>query len=116
MRHLFIFALLAALAGCAAFEKLPPAPSVADIIELSKSGASADDIIKRIEASRAVYALPASELARMREQGVPDRVIDYLHSTYIEAVRHAEWARARDAYWFYGPPFRPWPYWGPYGW
>ena len=118
MKYLITIVLLAALAGCAGFEKLPPAPTVAEIVELSKSGASADDIIKRIQASRAVYQLAASELAKMREQGVPDKVIDYLHQSYIDAVRYAEWLRARDAYLFPPfptSPFRPY-FWGPYGW
>jgi hypothetical protein len=51
----------------------------------------------------------------LREQGVPDKVIDYMQQTYIDAARFAEWMRARDAYFFYPyspfPPYRRYPYW-----
>lgn len=120
MRYLITVLLASMLAGCAGLgEKLPPPPTVAEIVQMAKSGHSADAIIKRIHESRAVYQLPASELARMREQGVPDKVIDYLQQTYIDAVRYSEWARARDAYLFppfSASPFRPYFWPGPYGW
>ena len=53
----------------------------------------------------------------MREQGVPDKVIDYMQQTYVEAVRSLGRARQRDAYLFApfpGYPFRPYgalPFW-----
>ena len=53
--------------------------------------------------SRAVYPLPASELAKLREQGVPDRVIDHMQQSHIDSERYMEWLRARDAYFPYGP-------------
>ena len=112
MKRFVTILLLGALAGCASFEKLPPPPTVAEILQMAKAGQSADAIIQRMEESRAVYQLPASELARLREQGVPDKVIDYIQQAYIEAVRYAEWARARDAYFYppFAPPFRRYPY------
>ena len=67
----------------------PPAPTIVEIIEAGRAGA-ADSIIKRIADSRAVYRLPASELARLREQGVPDSVIDAMQWSYIESVRREE--------------------------
>jgi hypothetical protein len=104
--------LMGALAGCASVEKVAPPPTVAEIVQMAKTGQSADAIILRIEESRGVYQLPASGLARLREQGVPDKVIDYMQQTYIEAVRYAEWARARNAYFYppVPPPFRRYPY------
>ena len=115
MKHLVTILLMGALAGCAGIEKLPPPPTLAEIVQMAKNGQSADAIIQRIEESRAVYRLPASELAKLREQGVPDKVIDYMQQTYIEAVRYSEWARARDAYFY---PAFPAPFWRyyPYGW
>jgi hypothetical protein len=115
--HPSVFALAALLGACASFgPPLPPAPTTAEIVQMAKEGLAPEAIIKRIEASRAVYPLPASELAKLREQGVPDQVIDYLQRTYIEAVRFGEYLRARDAYFLYG-----WPYYRglgpyPYGW
>lgn len=115
-RFLTLLMLAALLAGCATLgEKLPPPPTPEEIVQLSKDKFPAEDIIKRMEASRAVYRLPASELAKLREQGVPDQVIDYMQKTYIEAERYDEW-RAR----YYGwPHYRGYvygPYYGPYGW
>lgn len=83
---------------------------------MAKDGVAPEAIIKRMEASRAVYPLPASALAKLREQGVPDQVIDYMQRTYIDAVRFDEYLRARDAYFLYGWPYYrgPDPY--PYGW
>jgi hypothetical protein len=120
MRY-FIAIVLIVLAGCAGLvEKLPPAPTIAEIIQMAKTGESADIIIQRMQESQAVYQLPASELAKLRDQGVPDKVIDFMQQSYIEAVRYYEWLRVRDAYLyqpFVGPPFRPY-YFGryPYGW
>ena len=78
-------------------------------------GQSAEAIIQRMRATLAVYPLSASELAKLRAQGVPDAVIDYMQETYVEAVRQQEWARARGGY--YGYSAYPWyrPYcWSPY--
>ena len=104
--------LLLALAGCATFgEALPPAPSLAEIVESAKAGQPPQQIIERMQRSRAVYRLPASELAKLREQGVPDAVIDYMQRVHLDVVRFEESVRARS---FYGPAWGPW---GPaYGW
>jgi hypothetical protein len=105
-------ALLATLAGCATFgEPLPPPPSLAEIVESAKAGQSPQQIIERMQRSHAVYRLPASELAKLREQGVPDAVIDYMQRVHLDVVRFEESVRARS---FYGPGWGPW---GPaYGW
>ena len=105
-------ALLATLAGCATFgEPVPPPPSLAEIVESAKAGQSPQQIIERMQRSHAVYRLPASELAKLREQGVPDAVIDYMQRVHLDVVRFEESVRARS---FYGPGWGPW---GPaYGW
>ena len=101
-------ALLAlALSGCATLgEPLPPPPSLAEIVESAKAGQPPQQIIERMQRSRAVYRLPASELAKLREQGVPDAVIDYMQRVHLDVVRFEESMRARS---FYGPG------WGPLG-
>src|SRR5262245_57082371 len=40
------------------------------------------EIIQRMQDARAVYRLPASALAHLREQGAPDAVVDYMQQTY----------------------------------
>lgn len=117
MKHLVTILLIGMLAGCASLgEKAPP--SAAEVVEMAKDGQKAEAIIQRMQESGAVYRLSASQLADLRAQGVPDKVIDYMQQTYIEAERYREWARARDVY-FYLPFFSPYrrPYWRrPYWW
>ena len=112
--------LALALSGCVTMgEPLPPPPSLAEIIESAKAGQSPQQIIERMQRSRAVYRLPASELAKLREQGVPDPVIDYMQRVHLDVVRFEESVRARS---FHGPGWGPWgpasgwrdPFW-PYG-
>src|SRR5262245_1451621 len=106
--RLITLACAALLAACASLEPpLPPAPTTAAIVQMAQEGVAPDTIIKRIEASRAVYPLPASALAKLREQGVPDQVIDYMQRTYIDAVRVDEYLRGRD-----GDPLYGWPSYG----
>ncbi len=90
--------------GCAVFGPQVPPPTVAEIVEMAKKGTPAEEIIERIRQSRGIYRLQASELADLREQGVPDKVIDTMQQTYIDDVRFEAEMRARS----YGWP--PWPY------
>jgi hypothetical protein len=110
------------VSGCATLgPPLPPPPTIDEIVRLSAAGVPADDIIKRMRDAQAVYRLPASELAKLHGQGVPDKVIDYMQRTYIEAERYDEYLRTRDLYlWSGWPSYRgiyPYGYWYPYpGW
>ena len=81
---------------------------------MSKAGTPPQDIIKIMKDSGTVYRLSASQLADLRQQGVPDPVIDYMQQTYLEAVRRNQ--ALRDlSYWHWGPGGY---YYGggPYGW
>jgi hypothetical protein len=96
--------IAALLSGCATIgEPLPPAPTLAEIVSMSKEGVSAKEIIERMQRARAVYRLPASELAKLRDAGVADEVIDHMQRTHLDAVRREQALRA--------PP----PMWGPWG-
>jgi hypothetical protein len=122
MRLRPVLVLAAALvAGCASPPQLPPPPTTTEIVQMAKDGASAEVIIQRIEASRGVYPLPASEFARLRAEGVPDRVIDHMQDTYLSATWFDGWQRGLDSSFFWGwpyarraPPPYGWtsPYWG----
>lgn len=97
--------------GCATLNQPRPEPPTPDqVVQLSQEGKSADDIIKLMKDSRAVYELPASQLADLRQRGVPDKVIDYMQATYLEQARFEEALRRP---YYYGPYYRPWGYWGP---
>lgn len=114
--------LLVACAGCASWEPLPPAPTVEEIVQWSEQKQPPQDIIERMRAARAVYRLPASELAALKARGVDDAVIDYMQETYVAAARQDAYWRARDAYFGYGwpgypglyEPFGPYWQWAPY--
>jgi hypothetical protein len=51
-----------------------------------------------------VYYLSATQLAKLREQGVPDKVVDYMQQTQLEDLRRQN----------YGSPW-PWGYGGVWG-
>ena len=118
---LLIAVLLAAmlLGGCAAFPKREPM-TLDQVVQLSKEGKSADDIINRLSESRTVFALSGSGYAKLREQGVDDAVLDYIQRTYVARVELDSRLRYQGWYspGFYPPYYRPimgpWPYW--YGW
>jgi hypothetical protein len=116
-KHLLTLLLAALVGACASLgPPLPPPPTTAEIVQMAKDGITAEEIIKRIDASRAVYPLTASQLADLREKGVPGPVIDHMQRTYIEAVRFEEFLRARDAYFMWGWPSFRGGFWSPYGW
>lgn len=114
-----LIAITLFLTGCATLQsRRPPPPTLEEIVALAKEKVPAEDIIQRLEESRAVYTLSGSQLAKLREQGVPDAVLDYMHRAQIEQARYDEWLRARDRYFFYGPYYGrgfygPWAY--PFG-
>lgn len=96
---------------------------VSDIVQMSKDGVHAKDIIKDLRHSHSVYFLKADQLARLRNEGVQDSVINYMEKTHINAVVNNQ--RLQDPYYswpgmygygygYYGPGFG-WPY-GYWGW
>lgn len=106
------------LSGCATRPPLPEPPAVVDVVRMSREGDAPAVIIERMKAARAVYRLPASELARLREQGVADAVIDHMQATQIEAERRDEALRQRMMLWDNWPyqPWRPGLPRTPFGW
>jgi hypothetical protein len=111
--------------NCAVYNNVPPAITVPEIVQMSKDGVDSKDIIKDIKRSRTVYWLKADQLARLRDEGVSDSVINYMEKTHINAVRQNQrledsnyWWPGWDGYWYGGPAFG-WPYdywrynWGP---
>ncbi len=104
--------LAAALAGCATtdtqqdkpsennkierisdaeLEKLIPVPkpnlALAELVALSKSGMSADDLIDKIKQSGTHYALTPSEAIELNKQGVDGKVLDYLYTSQLQVWR-----------------------------
>ncbi|MBM3859169.1 MAG: hypothetical protein FJ395_05915 [Verrucomicrobia bacterium] len=112
MKKFLILVLLPILTtGCATTPR-PAAVSLADVISMTKAGSWDDDIIRRIESARTVYRLGADDVVRLRNEGVSDRVINYMLETYTRAAV-AEQQR-RDYYYYgsyYGPYYRPHWWW-----
>jgi hypothetical protein len=116
--HSAALALATLLGACASLGPPPPPPTTAEIVQMARDGLGADEIVKRIAAARAVYPLPASELARLRGEGVPDEVIDFMQRTYLDAVWLDGFVRAQAGslvpgwpyFWSTGPSTPLWPY------
>jgi hypothetical protein len=113
---LFVTISFLLISGCANLgatlmgEPTKPPVTVPQIVLMSKEGVPADEIIEKMRESGTVYRLQASQLAQLKEQGVPDAVIDYMQQTYIDAVRRDQsledwdnWTLADDGFWYGGP-------------
>ena len=104
------------MAGCAMFGGARPQPvTVPEVVEMSKTGTPAADIITKMRASGMVYRLKASQLADLKQQGVAPEVIDHMQQTYLNAVKRdasyedwQHWSRYND-YWYGGVPYG-WPH------
>lgn len=106
------------IAGCSILGIGAPKPNpvtVAEVREMSKAGVPAETIIQQMRDSGTVYRLTAAQLARLHDDGVPNKVINYMQQTYLSAVRHNQaltdqnyWALGRDGYWYGGLPYG-WP-------
>jgi hypothetical protein len=117
--HLLLCAALAIaiipLAGGCARQPAPEPLTLPQILQMSEAGVPAEEIIERMRASSTVYRLEASRLARLRDEGVPDEVIDYMQQTYLDAVRRDQrlqdmryWTPGGPGYWYGGPSYG-WP-------
>lgn len=113
-RWILVALLAMMLGGCATSPPRPPAPTTDEIVQMSADRLTPAEIIQRIDESGGLYALKASELANLREQGVSDEVIDHMQVTLLEATRAREAMRQRERMWMFGYPGYPgypWGYW-----
>lgn len=109
------------VAGCSTsglVSEQPKPVTVAEIVQMSKEGVPARSIVQKMRDSASVYRLPASELARLHEQGVADKVLNYMQRTYLKSVRREQrfqdwnyWSSGPAGYWYGG-----WPYGWPRAW
>ena len=107
MRLLLALATAFLLASCVTIDGPKPL-SGADIVELSKSGRNAGEIIAEIQRTNTVLALNASDIVALHGAGVANEVLDYLQRVQMDELR---W---RDRYWYgyggygYGGFYRGW--------
>jgi len=95
---LFIFSLpMLFLGSCASVTSNTPSKvTVSQIIEMTKAGASDQEIINEIQQSRTVYKLDGNHYARLRQTGVSDNVINYMQEAYTDEI---EKRQDRDEDW-----------------
>ena len=113
--------LAAAIASGCATTPRPPPLTMEQIVEMSKENRPAAEIIKELNDSRTVLPLSGSQYAKLKQEGVPDEVLDHLQKRYLDAVEFDARMRYQTMYWGWGwgPPgafpHRPmvgrWPYW-----
>jgi hypothetical protein len=112
------------LQSCVVYQQpREPMVKVPDIIQMSKDGVTSKDIISKIKKSHTAYTLKADQLAKLKQQGVSDSVINFMELTHINsAIRNAQYSSYNYGwpYWggYYGYPYYGWNYgfggyWGP---
>ncbi|MDI1300108.1 hypothetical protein [Methylotenera sp.] len=110
-KPIFIFAACLALTACASnnqyssanpqkidriseeeLARIMPKPiatlSLDDLINLTKSGVTADDLIEKIRASNSSYDLTPSQVVDLNKQGVDNKVLDYIHTSRELALKN----------------------------
>lgn len=114
-RSLFLVGVALALGGCATFGMASPPPvTVADVQQMIRNRVPTDTILQKMRDSGTVYRLSASQLARLHDQGVPDKILNYMQDTYLEAVRSTQSLR-EERIWELGEEGYPYR-WRPYFW
>jgi hypothetical protein len=105
------------LVGCATPHPPPPPPlAQADVISMVRAGLSDEEIMRRIDATRTVFRLSSDDVMRLRNEGVSDRLVNFMLDTYTRAAVAAQ--RHEDAYYhddfyfssgfYYGRPWHRW--------
>lgn len=67
-----------------------------------KAGMTEEDIMRRIDDTRTVFRLSSEEVVRLRNEGVSDRVVNYMLDTYTRAVAAEQRRRDADYNFHYG--------------
>jgi hypothetical protein len=84
LRPYIALILSLALSSCATFYATRTPVPIAEIVSLSRSGAPPASIIQRIRESRTTYALRGADFAKLKADGVPDAVLDYLQQSFLD--------------------------------
>lgn len=150
LRPILIAALLLSVLGCASvppggsgaiarlsaeeLARILPKPEpklpLAELVRMSREGTAAKDIIARIKQTGSSYALSASQVIELHNQGVATEVLDYIQSAREQELRdrvaeeinqreqrHAEELQReqelRRDFYYYDPW---WPAYPGYGW
>jgi hypothetical protein len=108
---------MALFSGCATLGDKQPNPPItaSEVITMTKEGVPANIIVDKMRNSGTAYRLTAEQIAKLHDQGVADKVINYMQQTYLYAVRQDQslaggdyWSLGADGFW-YGGPYYGWP-------
>lgn len=99
---ILLFAVALTTIGCATRPRPQPL-SQSDIISMTKAGVADEEILRRIDGTRTVFRLSSEDVIRLRNEGVSDRVVNYMLDTYTRYVADQERRQAYYDYnWNYG--------------
>ena len=111
-RVLAIAFVAAFVIGCATTPRPIPLTQ-ADIMSMVKAGVPDEEIMRRIDDTRTVFRLSSDDVIRLRNEGVSDRIVNYMLDTYTRAIA-AEQRRQDSSYYdfhygfSYGHPWHRW--------
>ena len=116
-RIFYVTLLVLFVMGCASHRPAPPPPlTQADVISMVKMSVPDEDIMRRIDATRTVLRLSSDDVVRLRNEGLSDRLVNFLLDTYTRAAMDAQ--RRQDADYYYNsyPPYYGYGYPWHHGW
>ncbi len=99
IHSILILLSLVSLAGCASLPQADPPLTLDRLVERSKSGESLDSLIAAVRGQREAFGLTGSDFARLRERGLPDRLLDELFRLEISAAEERERLRHWEPPW-----------------
>lgn len=95
-----VLLIVSLLGGCAGLQRRPP-PTIDQVVEMARSGRPADEIVRELQETRAVYPLTASQILGLHDQGVPGAVLDYMQNAYVESIRREARMQYDGGYWWH---------------
>ncbi len=95
-----------ALAGCATLLPTAERVTIEQLVARAKQGESLDTLVAMVRAQPAAYGLQGSDFARLKAEGLPDRVLDELQRLEIAKAEERERLLRWEPPW----PYRAWAY------
>ena len=102
---LFVVGSAVLSSGCANRLTTKAPVTIEQVIEMSRNGTDAPNIIARMRETGTVFRLSASSLAMLRSEGVPTPVLDYMWQTRWLAEREQADECYRWIWCIMGPPY-----------
>jgi hypothetical protein len=97
------------LSGCTTPRPMPL--TQADVISMTKAGLTDEEIMRRIDGTATVFRLGASDVVRLRTEGVSERVVNYMLETYPRAVAAEQQRQDYYQFHWYAGPYHGYRYW-----